>query len=96
MLFHDCPACVPGRSSRRQFLAGVGATATAAMLPAPAVRAQPAKTLIDTHSHFYPPAYLAKQLEWEGKRNIPAFKPMVDWSPARLIELMDKDGGAPR
>ena len=31
-------------------------------------------------------------MEWEGKRNIPAFKPMVDWSPARLIELMDKDG----
>jgi predicted TIM-barrel fold metal-dependent hydrolase len=92
MLFHDCPACVPGRSSRRQFLAGVGAAAAAAMLPTPALRAQPARTLIDTHSHFYPPAYLAKQLEWEGKRNIPAFKPMVDWSPARLIEFMDKDG----
>ena len=92
MLFHDCAACVPGRSSRRQFLAGVGAAAAAAMLPAPALRAQPAQTLIDTHSHFYPPAYLAKQLEWEGKRNIPVFKPMVDWSPARLIELMDKDG----
>ena len=59
------------RSSRRQFLAGLGAAGAAAMLPAPAVRAQPAKTLIDTHHHFYPPAYLAMQKEWEGARNIP-------------------------
>src|SRR4029079_10475522 len=71
---------------------GWGGRLNAAMRPAPALRAQPAKTLIDTHSHFYPPAYLAKQLEWEGKRNIPPFKPMVDWTPARLVELMDKDG----
>ena len=92
MLFHHCPDCVPAGSSRRQFLAGVGAAAVAAMLPAPAARAQGAKTLIDTHSHFYPPSYLAMQLEWEGKRNIPPYKAMVDWSPARLIELMDKDG----
>jgi len=91
MLFHHCPDCVPAGSSRRQFLAGVGAAAVAAMLPAPAARAQGAKTLIDTHSHFYPPSYLAMQLEWEGKRNIPPYKAMVDWSPARLIELMDKD-----
>jgi predicted TIM-barrel fold metal-dependent hydrolase len=92
MLFHNCPDCVPAVSSRRQFLAGLGAVGAAAMLSAPSVRAQGAKTLVDTHSHFYPPSYLAAQLEWEGKRNIPAFKPMVDWSPARLIELMDKDG----
>jgi predicted TIM-barrel fold metal-dependent hydrolase len=92
MLFHDCPDCASTGSSRRQFLAGLGAATAAAMLPAPAVRAQGAKTLIDTHSHFYPPSYLAMQLEWEGKRNIPVYKPMVDWSPARLIELMDKDG----
>jgi predicted TIM-barrel fold metal-dependent hydrolase len=92
MLFHNCPDCVPAGLSRRKLLAGVGAVAAAAMLPAPAVRAQAARTLVDTHCHFYPPAYLAMQLEWEGKRNIPAFKPMVDWTPARLIELMDKDG----
>jgi predicted TIM-barrel fold metal-dependent hydrolase len=92
MLFHNCPDCSPADTSRRRFMAGVGAAAAAAMLPAPAVRAQGAKTLIDTHCHFYPPSYLAAQLEWEGKRNVPAFKPMVDWTPARLIELMDKDG----
>ena len=92
MLFHDCPACDPARSSRRKFLAGVGATAAAAMLPAPAVRAQGAKTLIDTHNHFYPPSYLAMQKEWEGKRNIPPSPGVFDWTPAKLIELMDKDG----
>ncbi|MEI8154051.1 MAG: amidohydrolase family protein [Hyphomicrobiales bacterium] len=91
MLFHNCPSCDSTGSSRRQFMAGLAAAGAAAMLPAPAVRAQGARTLIDTHCHFYPPSYLAAQLEWEGKRNIPPFKPMVDWTPARLIELMDKD-----
>src|SRR3954470_2218664 len=92
MLFHHCPACDSTGSSRRQFLAGLGATGLAAALPAPAVHAQGAKTLIDTHNHFYPPAYLAMQKEWEGKRHIPPYKLMVEWSPAKLIELMDKDG----
>ena len=97
MLFHDCPDCVPAGSSRRQFLAGLGATGAAAMLPATAVRAQGAKTsidktLIDTHNHFYPPSYLDMQKEWEGKRNIPRSPGVFDWTPARLIELMDKDG----
>jgi predicted TIM-barrel fold metal-dependent hydrolase len=92
MLFHDCPDCVPAGSSRRQFLAGLGAAGAAAMLPAPAVRAQGARTLIDTHNHFYPPSYLEMQKEWEGKRNIPRSAGVFDWTPARLIELMDKDG----
>ncbi len=92
MLFHDCPACDTGRTSRRQFLTGLGAAGAAAMLPAPAVRAQGAKTLIDTHSHFFPPSYLQTQKEWEAKRNIPPNTRMYAWTPARLIELMDKDG----
>src|SRR5690242_3915885 len=64
MLFHNCPACEPVASSRRQFLAGVGAAAAAAMLPAPAVRAQGAKTLIDTHTHMYPPQYMKMQHDY--------------------------------
>ena len=59
MLFHNCPDCEQASPSRRRFLAGLGAAGAAAMLPAPAVRAQGAKTLIDTHCHFYPPSYLA-------------------------------------
>ncbi len=92
MLFHNCPACDSIGSSRRQFLTGLGAAGFAAALPAPAVHAQGAKTLIDTHNHFYPPPYLAMQKEWEGKRNIPPAPDVYNWTPARLIELMDKDG----
>lgn len=92
MLFHDCPDCSPAGSSRRRFLAGLGAIGAAAMLHAPAVRAQPARTLIDTHHHFYPPSYLATQKEWEGKRNIPPYPGVFDWTPAKAIENMDKNG----
>jgi predicted TIM-barrel fold metal-dependent hydrolase len=91
MLFNHCPACSPA-PSRRQFLTGLGAAATTAMLPAPAVQAQPAKTLIDTHHHFYPPAYLEMQKSYEGARKIPPFPGVFDWTPARDIELMDKNG----
>ena len=91
MLFHNCSACDTGGISRRGLLAGLGAAAAAATLPAPSVHAQ-ARTLIDTHHHFYPPNYLAMQKEYEGKRNIPAFPGVFDWTPARAIENMDKNG----
>jgi predicted TIM-barrel fold metal-dependent hydrolase len=91
MLFHNCPACDSG-SSRRQFLAGLGAVGAASMLGAPAVRAQPAKTLVDTHLHFYPPEYLAMQKEYESARHIPPYPGVFDWTPAKLVELMDKNG----
>ena len=92
MLFHHCPACSSARSSRRQFLAGLGASGAAAMLSAPAVHAQATKTLIDTHHHFYPPSYLVQQKEWEGARKIPPYAGVFDWTPARDIEMMDKNG----
>ena len=91
MLFHNCPDCSPATSSRRQFLAGLGAASAAAMLPAPAVHAQ-AKNLIDTHHHIYPPNYLAMQKEYEGKRNIPPYPGVFDWTPAKSLEQMDKHG----
>ena len=61
MLFHNYPACDDRGLSRRGFMAGLAATTAAATLGAPAVRAQGAKTLIDTHHHFYPPSYLQMQ-----------------------------------
>ncbi len=86
MLFHNCPACAPGGASRRGFLAGLGAAGLAATLPMPAVRAQGAKTWIDTHHHFYPPSYLAQQNEWEGARKIPPYASVTNWTPANDLE----------
>jgi predicted TIM-barrel fold metal-dependent hydrolase len=91
MLFHNCPACDSGNLSRRGFMAGLGAAAAAATLPAPAVHAQ-ARTLIDTHHHFFPPNYLQRQKEFEGRRNIPPNAGVHNWTAASAIENMDKNG----
>jgi 6-methylsalicylate decarboxylase len=92
MNVHSCPICEPGRASRRQFLAGLGAVGAATMLTAPKVLGQAAGKLIDTHHHFYPPAYLKRQMEWEGARKIPPFAGVPDWTPSRAVEQMDKSG----
>jgi predicted TIM-barrel fold metal-dependent hydrolase len=92
MLFHNCPICAPAVSSRRQFLAGLSAVGAAAMVCAPAVRAQPSGTLIDTHHHFYPPSYLEQEKQWEDARKVPPYPGVFDWTPARDIEMMDKNG----
>jgi predicted TIM-barrel fold metal-dependent hydrolase len=88
--FRGC-ACCGMSSSRRQFLAGVAAIGTAAMLPLTA-KAQTAATLIDTHYHFYPPEYQKLWLDWEEKRKLPHFAGQVAWSRAKTIEDMDKNG----
>jgi len=92
MLFHNCPACDFGIPSRRGFLAGASAAAAAAILPAPAVRAQPAKTLIDTHSHMYPPQYLKMQHDFENARKMRPNAGVNSWSVSKLVELMDQNG----
>ena len=92
MNVHSCPICEPGRASRRQFLAGLGAVGAATMLTAPKGLGQAAGKLIDTHHHFYPPAYLKRQMEWEGARKIPPFAGVPDWTPSRAVEQMDKSG----
>jgi len=92
MLFHSCLECAPAATSRRQFLAGASAAAAATMLPAPAVRAQGAKTLIDTHSHIYPPQYMKMQQEYEDARKIPRYPAVDSWSVSKLVELMDQNG----
>ena len=92
MNVHSCRICESGHTSRRRFIAGVGAVGAAAMLPAPAVLGQAGGKLIDTHHHFYPPAYLKRQMDWEGARKIPPFPGVPDWTPARAVEQMDKNG----
>jgi len=92
MHFRNCPICESGHASRRRFLAGLGAVGAAAMLPAPAAFGQAAAKLIDTHHHFYPPAYLKRQIEWEAAHKVPPYPGVPDWTPARAIEQMDKNG----
>ncbi len=83
-------ACQP---SRRQFMASAAALGAAALLPdakTPAAAA-PAK-LIDTHHHFYPPAYQKAWSDWEDARKIPHFGVQLSWSRDNDLEAMDKNG----
>jgi predicted TIM-barrel fold metal-dependent hydrolase len=55
--------------------------------------AQPAaRTLIDTHHHFYPEPYLATWDSWNAARRIPSFPAHANWSRQRAVEGMDKAG----
>lgn len=69
--FRGC-ACCGTSPSRRRFLTGAAAVGVAAMLPATS-KAQGAPTLIDTHCHFFPPAYQKLWLDWETQRKLPHF-----------------------
>lgn len=86
----DCGCCA-AFSSRRQFLAGVGALGATALLPDRQANAQ-LRTLIDTHHHFYPPEYQKLWLGWEDARKIPHFPGQVAWSKSKAVEDMDKAG----
>src|SRR5258708_8910159 len=81
-------------TSRGSFLASVGAVGAVSMLPSGPVLAQGGAkpTVIDTHHHFYAPAYQKAWLDWEDQRKIPHFTSQVDWSPAKSLEEMDKNG----
>jgi 6-methylsalicylate decarboxylase len=83
----------PHLASRRQFLASAAAVGAAAVLPAaktPALAA--ADKLIDTHHHFYPPAYQKAWSDWEDQRKIPHFGVQLTWTRENDIEAMDKNG----
>ena len=69
--FFGC-AC---HTSRRGFLVGAAAFAATAVVPGtktPALAA-PAK-LIDTHHHYYPPAYQKAQIGWEDQHKMPHWR----------------------
>jgi 6-methylsalicylate decarboxylase len=78
--------------SRRNFLAGAGALGAASLLPGSAARAQSTAKVIDTHFHFYPPAYQKAWMDWENARKLPHFATQVAWTPAKAIEELDKNG----
>src|SRR5207302_6375133 len=63
------------------------------LLPAHGAGAQGAGAkVIDTHHHFYPPAYQKAWLDWEDARKIPHFKTQVAWTRDKAVEELDKNG----
>jgi predicted TIM-barrel fold metal-dependent hydrolase len=92
--FGHLSACAcPVHASRRQFIAGAAAFAAAAVIPDRAPRAQAAKPkLIDTHHHFYAPAYQKAWFDWEDQRKIPHFGTQASWTKEKAVEEMDKVG----
>ena len=88
----DCPCCHFGRTSRRRFMAAVGAWGATAMLPGGIALGQTTSNLIDTHHHFFPPDYQKAWLDWEEAHKIPHFPTQVAWTRAKTVEEMDKSG----
>jgi predicted TIM-barrel fold metal-dependent hydrolase len=87
---HASCGCGP-QASRRDFLAGAAAFAATAGLPAGA-RAQTARTVIDTHFHYYPPDYLKAWNDWEDQHKLPHFPAHTGWSREHCVEMLDKAG----
>src|SRR5580692_7042613 len=95
---------MPHRTSsprRRDILTGLAALGAGALLPAIQSRAQtPAGTrVIDCHHHFVSPAFLKALTAKEGHKvaGFTSFFPLglwKDYSPAKDIEGMDRDGVA--
>ena len=81
----------PG-ASRREFLKALAATGAGVMLPASGLLAQTARPAsransrrIDVHHHMQPPEYLRLRRQQTTNRN---------WTPAKSVEDMDKNGTA--
>jgi predicted TIM-barrel fold metal-dependent hydrolase len=75
--------------TRRGFLRGLATTAAVAATP---LAAQPSPRRIDVHHHVYPPKWFAakRDLITSTSDLPPAF--MLEWTPARAVEEMDKNG----
>jgi predicted TIM-barrel fold metal-dependent hydrolase len=90
--FANCTCCAPAfaadspKLGRRDFLAGGLAALGAATVSAPTARAQApmAKTRIDVHHHFLPPAH--REALTQHKMGSPK------WSPQMSLDDMDKSG----
>jgi len=78
--------------SRRGFLAGSAAIVAGATLPGIGVAQTPARTLVDTHFHFYPPDYLKAWDAWDDARKLPRFPAHANWSRERALDAMDQSG----
>src|SRR5665213_701416 len=86
---HAFCTCSGTSSSRRGFLAGLGALGVASMVGA---RGQTKPDLIDTHIHFYPPEYQKLWLNYEDAHKQPHFPGQVAWTRDKIVEDMDRGG----
>ncbi len=90
---HHASTLCTRRPSRREFLAGTAACGIVALGSGSSLFAQSGgPTLIDTHHHYYPPAYQKAWLDWEDAHKIPHYPSQVAWSAAKAIEGMDENG----
>jgi len=99
---HDSPSLGCG-TSRREFLSalaalGWGAALSASPLlaqtgsPSPEAAAGAKPHRIDVHQHFLPPRYIAEEHErLKFDHNVPVNQ-LLSWTPARALEVMDKNG----
>jgi len=74
-------------------MAAIG-TVAASAAATPAVRAQPAgkPQIIDTHHHFFPPAYLEPLAAWNEKAGLPGQTPIQRaWTVNRALEDMERN-----
>ena len=83
------------RVPRREFLAGLAALGATALIPDARSGAQTRSTAraaphrVDVHSHFSSPGFIdAIKVRNTGQR------PLMEWTPAKALEDMDKDGVA--
>ncbi|PWU10363.1 MAG: amidohydrolase [Terriglobia bacterium] len=87
-------------TSRRKFVAGLAAAGAGAVSPGWRLRAQSGNPrVIDCHHHFVSPAFLKTLTAKQGRKleGFTNYFPLGLWqnySPARDIELMDKQGVA--
>jgi predicted TIM-barrel fold metal-dependent hydrolase len=84
--------CSGVTSSRRNFLAGLGALGLSAAVPTSAEPAPAKRALIDTHIHFFPPEYQNLWLAYEDAHKQPHFAGQVAWTRGRMIEDMERNG----
>src|SRR5271169_6276035 len=82
----------PVPTSRRGFIAAAGALGASALLPRAAAAQAPQKPYrIDTHYHFFPPAYLEPLAEWGRRSGFGGLQaPQRDWTIAKALDQMDR------
>src|SRR5262245_54584262 len=85
-----------GHLQRRTFCVGLAALGAGALLRAGELAAQPASAergkphRVDVHHHLAPPSYLTS-LAARGRTDQ---RPIIDWTPAKSLDDMDRGGVA--